>query len=183
MKELYSPQRKYHISPMMYEQYLSRLNIYFKGMPTGRSFEEYRKGRAVEGDNTFSPKNSTIQDNSILGIDDFEENNEINIKNYIKKNRKYPLSPKLFEESVRRMNNRKYPLSQKIFEESVRHMSNITNKTEYEEEEPEEPIQRIRIIINTNNDDDETFEKFKKRTGKKSENFEVITDYHIHQYL
>ena len=178
MKELYSPQRKYHISPMMYEQYLSSLNIYFKGMPTGRSFEEYRKGRAVEGDNTFSPKNSTIQDNSILGIDDFEENNEINIKNYIKKYRKYPLSPKLFEESVRRMNNRKYPLSQKIFEESVRHMSNITKNKESDEEEQEEPIQRIRIIINTNNDD-ETFEKFKKKSGKKSENFEVITDYHI----
>ena len=137
MKDLDSPQRKYHISPMMYEQSLSRLNS----------------------------KNSTIQDNSILGFDNFEENKELNIKNYIKKNRKYPLSPKLFEESIRRM-------------------SNITNKKEYDEEPPEEPLHRIRIIINNNNndDDDETFEKFKRRSGKKSEkseNFEVITDYHI----
>ena len=86
MKDLDSPQRKYHISPMMYEQSLSRLNS----------------------------KNSTIQDNSVLGFDNFEENKELNIKNYIKKNRKYPLSPKLFEESIRRM-------------------SNITNKKEYDE--------------------------------------------------
>ena len=172
MKGITEQRGKIYISPKLVEQYLRNLNS----------------------------TNNTIQNNEIIIIKRFvenapppfpallfrdspenEEDQENASRNYIKEHRKYPLSPKLYGEYLRRINSK-----------------NTTDVNENPDNK--EPPNRFRIIINNKGEislpgipvipqdseedeaeyeEDETFEQYKRRTTtKKSENFEVITNYH-----